>query len=139
MILDRKSNDRYWRIEVKDPDDSLVNGKIPVLELGWLPEKLIFLARGEPPFLLAVGNEKIIPAKFAMNQLIQTMSDNKIRPKAAVINNFNVLRAQNVQNEIKILNVPLARLMLWGVLVLGVLLIGWMALRLFKQINKTNT
>lgn len=138
MILTQKTNDRYWRIEVKDPGSSLANGKVPILELGWLPEKLTFLARGKPPYLLAVGNEEITPAKFAMHQLMQTMGDKKIKPEAAAIKEFEVLSAQNVQDEIKILTVPLARLILWSVLVLGVLLLGWMALRLFKQMNETN-
>jgi hypothetical protein len=33
------------------------------------------------------------------------------------------------------MNVPLKRWVLWGVLALGVGLLGWMAVRLFKQIN----
>lgn len=45
---------RYWQLRV-DPRAGGLGRGMPVLEIGWVPQTLVFLARGAAPFTLAYG------------------------------------------------------------------------------------
>lgn len=45
---------RYWQLRV-DPRAGGLGHGLPVLEVGWVPQTLVFLARGQAPFTLAIG------------------------------------------------------------------------------------
>lgn len=49
--------DEQWLIRVRQPGSGL-GSRLPCLEIGWRPHRLVFSARGEPPFQLAYGSAR---------------------------------------------------------------------------------
>ncbi len=49
--------DEQWLIRVRQAGGGLGNN-LPQLEIGWQPHRLVFAARGEPPFRLAYGSAR---------------------------------------------------------------------------------
>ena len=47
--------DRLWRVHIGRGDAASGPLSTPVLEFGWVPQQLLFRARGEAPFTLAYG------------------------------------------------------------------------------------
>lgn len=63
------NTDRYWRLRILNHNQSLQGN--PVLRLGWIPEKLYFIARGEAPFTLAYGSARVEPSDTPLAQLLK--------------------------------------------------------------------
>jgi len=49
---------RYWVLEA-DRSGGGFGATEPVLSVGWQPRLVVFVARGEPPYTLAVGSERV--------------------------------------------------------------------------------
>ncbi|MEO1172728.1 MAG: DUF3999 family protein, partial [Myxococcota bacterium] len=63
------TRDRYWRLEVSSKGGGL--GRIwPQLEVRWVPEQLVFVRRGSPPFTLAFGSARVEPEDFSAAKLL---------------------------------------------------------------------
>lgn len=58
---------RFWMIRV-DARGGGIGAGMPALELGWVPDRLVFVARGGPPFALAFGNHHATSTAFAVDQ-----------------------------------------------------------------------
>lgn len=123
---------RYWMLRV-DPKGGGVGSGVPGLHFGWLAHKLVFAARGGGPYQLAYGSRTVKPAVFAIESLIpgyKTDAELAVTPAALgepiTLAGSASLRAPR----------DYRRISLWGILVLGVGLLGWMALRLSRQIAK---
>ncbi|CAN0624849.1 conserved exported protein of unknown function [Burkholderia multivorans] len=61
--------DRAWRIVV-DTRNGGLGGGMPSAAVGWRPASLTFLARGAPPFTLAVGNARLVSAAVRRDELL---------------------------------------------------------------------
>ncbi|KDB06076.1 Protein of unknown function DUF3999 [Burkholderia sp. lig30] len=61
--------DRAWRIVV-DTRNGGLGGGMPSVVVGWRPASLTFLARGAPPFTLAVGNARLVSAAVRRDELL---------------------------------------------------------------------
>jgi hypothetical protein len=131
--------DRFWMVRFAESSGG--HGKaIPELSLGWTPEQLVFVARGEGPFTLAYGSTKAEPDKFRFNDLFAQLTRQQ---KEKV----SMLRVETGPQEIlggESMRRPAAHYrwkqwILWSVLVLGVALLAWMAFRLYKQMASQNT
>ncbi|MDO9265294.1 MAG: DUF3999 domain-containing protein [Desulfosalsimonadaceae bacterium] len=130
--------DRYWRVEM-DGAASVDPGNIPVLELGWLPHELLFVARGKGPFMLAYGSARIGVADLNQNQaglLYQVVGVNEdaLLKEAALLPKIILGGPDLLTPEPPPL--PWRKWLLWGVLVMGVGIIARMALSLGKGLNK---
>ena len=60
---------RYWRLHV-DPRAGGIGDGTLILHLGWVPDELVFVARGAPPFTLAIGNRHATSATLPMPSLL---------------------------------------------------------------------
>ncbi|GBC62528.1 DUF3999 domain-containing protein [Desulfonema ishimotonii] len=129
------TSDRYWRLET-GPDDGGMGEKPPVLELGWLPHELLFLARGKGPFMLAYGSARIGPSAQPVHALLQALDDSKNEAlvKAARLGETLRLAGEAVLKPLPP-PLPWKEWVLWAVLMTGAGLLGWMAWRLFRQMN----
>ena len=141
--------ERWWMIRVDQRGGGLGSGT-PVLNAGWVPHQLVFAARGAPPFTLAYGNagnrgaqtgslpiESLIPgyrddagasvraAKTGAQPTVNVQTTSAQAQKE--LGGETRLRAQ----------IDWKRWSLWGVLGLGVLVLGAMAWRLVKQLGTT--
>ncbi|MFH1674912.1 MAG: DUF3999 domain-containing protein [Pseudomonadota bacterium] len=124
------TTDRYWRLEI-NPN----SGGMPVLELGWVPHDLLFLARGEAPFKLAYGSVRIEPHQRP-DSLLRTINKQQ---EGDFIKEAHVGVRIELGGEAMLVPprppLPWKQWLLWIVLVTGVLLAGWMAWRLYRQMN----
>ncbi len=133
-----QSSDRYWRVEMEggpysDP------GNIPMVELGWQPHELLFVARGNGPFMLAYGSARLGQEELnnsAPGLLAQVMGkDGEALLKEAALLPKTVLSGPDLLVP-KPPPLPWRKWLLWGILVVGVGIIARMALSLGKGLNK---
>jgi len=126
--------DRYWRLEFGS--ESGIGSGIPVLQLGWIPHELVFVARGEGPFTLAYGSAVVGTSKQPLDAMLGVFGKEKekIFLKKARIEKEIVLGGEDclIPPEPPL---PWKQWILWAVLVVGVAVLGVMTWRLFKQMN----
>ena len=133
-----KTSDRYWRVEIEGdtPDDS---GSIPIVELGWLPHELLFVARGEGTFMLAYGSAILGEEELNNNTtglLAQVMGENEdgLIKEATLLPKMLLGGSDQLTPEPP--PFPWRQWLLWGVLAMGVGIIAKMAMSLGKGMKK---
>jgi hypothetical protein len=126
------TTDRFWSLTLDNSEAALRSP--PQIEFGWQPARLVFLAQGEGPFLLAYGSSEIEPARFPLKKLLQkTATDAGLEGARAepgpqfLLGGPSKLRSKS--------SLPWKTWLLWTVLVAGVLLIGGMSFRLYQQLH----
>lgn len=138
------TTNRYWLLRVDQRGGGLGSGA-PKLEGGWVPHMLVFAARGEPPYQLAYGNRDAKPSGYSIETLIPGYRDTSgPRPRAAKtgaqqsinVSGARALEQRELGGEARLKDtIDWKRWSLWGALVLGVLILGAMAWRLFRQLD----
>lgn len=132
IFLNSAITDRYWRLE---SDDNIGMGAgIPQLEISWIPHDLLFLARGEAPFQLAYGSSKIKASDTHIDKLFDSVKQYDLVQKASPGIEFE-LSGKDMLKPAP-LPVPWKKFVLWTVLLIGVGVLGWMSLRLYRQMSK---
>lgn len=128
--------DRYWLMRIDQTGGGIGVGT-PKLEFGWIPEKLVFVARGAGPFLLACGSLRTRVMDNRGNELLtefKNLRKENIVAKAATIGPRTILGGKTALRPGMIPR-DWKTSVLWGVLVLGVALLSWMAVRLYRQLK----
>lgn len=122
---------QYWRIEFDG--DGLAD---PVLRIGWLPDELVFLTQGTAPYVLAYGRAGLDAKEWPLHQLLQRLNGG---PEGAELTEVPFARALPPEmlggpDRLKPPPEPVdwQTIVLWSVLVLGVLLVGFFAFRLLR-------
>ena len=105
----------------------------PALRFAVRATQLVFLARGEPPFTLALGNASVKAASLPLTTLIPDYSAER----------FKTLGQAKVAGEVVVKTAAVAaapkatadwkKLGLWAVLLLGVAALGGMAYSLLRK------
>jgi hypothetical protein len=129
------TSDRYWRLKIaKDPQLY----RATVLELGYRPARLRFLAQGPGPFTLAYGSRRaeVSPASACDALLADFAADERSRlvgegeqQVARVLGGDTALRPVPRQTPVRLV-------VLWSVLIVGVGLLVAMALALLKRVRR---
>ncbi|MDM8554313.1 DUF3999 domain-containing protein [Desulfococcaceae bacterium HSG7] len=132
------TTDRYWRLEILSDTGGMGNST-PLMELSWTPDDLIFLARGESPFILAFGSARIRPRSSTAHLLIEPLQNQN---KSA-----EFIRPAQIKKRIELGGasrltplpppVPWKQWLLWGILIAGVGFLGFMAWNLYQQMNRS--
>ncbi len=126
------TTDRFWRLETEASGSS----KAPSLELGWLPGQLVFMAQGEGPYSLAYGRTGLLPARSQVDQLIRAVEP----VSGGTLIEAAKAGAQTVlAGEAALLpktELPWRVWLLWAGLIAGVLAVGAMAWKLFREMEK---
>jgi hypothetical protein len=129
-----RSSDRYWRMEMEGSPSSNP-GNIPMVELGWQPHELLFVARGNGPFMLAYGSARLGQEELNNSTpglLAQVMGkDGEALLKKAQLLPKTVLGGPDLLVP-QAPPLPWRKWLLWGILVIGVGIIARMALSLGK-------
>lgn len=125
------TTDRHWRLQLAK------GAPAPMLELGYRPARLRFLAQGSGPYTIAFGSRRadVSPAT-ACDALLADVSA-KERAKLIGEGHTGELRVLSGDAAFKPLprKTPLRLIVLWSVLIVGVGLLIAMALSLLKRVR----
>jgi hypothetical protein len=126
---------RYWRLTILNGEGKF--SAEPTMHLGWIPEKLLFVATGESPFTLAYGSARVGPVAAPLAQLL---SESSIKQQGLLIKPAKLGSTIDFgdQSRLEPPRPPLdwKRYLLWAVLILGVAVLAFMAMRLYKQMEE---
>jgi len=124
-------SERFWLLRVDQRGGGL-GTSTPTLYAGWVPQKIVFAARGNAPFQIAYGSARAGPAAYSVETLVPGWNNNA-RPKLP--------QAQTLPEHLLGGPVTFQRPQnrkvwaLWSALLLGVAVLGWMAWRLVQQMQ----
>lgn len=124
-------NDRQWRLVV-DAGGGGLGAPLPAIEVDWLPHRLRFAARGEPPYTLAFGSARVAqsPAMPLPQEFDEApLTGGSVTPGGV----FELAGGQALDPSLPF---DWKQGLLWGVLILASLLLGWMAWGLVRQANR---
>lgn len=130
------TTDCLWLVRVEEKGGGLGNG-MPRMEMGWLPHRLVFAARGPAPFLLAWGSAREDLCSLRDNTFpaeVQARQKELIRPAPANAGPVEELGGKAALRP-RIPATTWKKVTLWGILSLGVLLLAGMAIRLWREMN----
>ncbi|WP_448873439.1 DUF3999 domain-containing protein [Desulfobulbus propionicus] len=132
------TTDRWWRLIIAPGDSGPIpKDQLPRLSLGWRPDELVFLGRGAGPYTLAFGSARaqenpsgqsalVFAALRQINGKSQVMhiKPGPVRP----LGGEQALRPEPAP-------IPWRRLLLWGTLIGGVVLLAIMARSLLREMH----
>jgi hypothetical protein len=126
---------RHWRVRLTKDGDAF--SQVPILELGYRPAQLRFLAQGSGPFTLAFGSRRADPAPVrACASLLGNLREEELEANVGegYVGSERTLGGEDAFRPLP-KKTPLRQIALWGVLVLGVGLLVAMALSLLRRIK----
>jgi hypothetical protein len=131
------TGEKRWVLRV-DARGGGLGGGMPALNAGWLPHRLIFVARGEEPFQLVFGNADAASSAMAVPSLVPGHSTDK--PVAALSAGLGEVVTREIPAQTPVVaardyveQMDRKKLWLWGSLLLAVLVIVGMAWRLTRE------
>ncbi|MGO3126512.1 MAG: DUF3999 family protein [Luteimonas sp.] len=127
--LDVTLRERQWQLVPDAPSA----GAAPVLRLGYRPERLVFVAEGAAPFSLRAGSGRSKRVDAAVAPLLADLrarNGGRWAPSVATLGARTELAGAAALDDTPPRD--WGTWLLWGVLVLGVLLVGGFALSLLK-------
>lgn len=129
--------DRYWLVRVEQDGGGIGTGR-PQVEVGWIPRRLVFVARGPAPFLLAYGSGRdgLSPLEDdALQTGLRKDQRERLVPAPASVGPRQELGGQDALRT-RIPPTTWKKLFLWGILTLGVVLLAGMAWRLRREMGR---
>ena len=131
------TNDRYWHI-VEVGGGNALDRYTPVLELGWTPHILTFVAQGEPPYVIAYGSAAVGPLEQTMDPIMFGIhqTEQQVQIKTATTSPGYTLGGID-KLEPPPEPLPWRKWLLWFVLITGVVLLAWMVWRLSRQLGES--
>lgn len=129
---------RYWMVRADPRGGGFGNGA-PKLVAGFIPQQVLFVARGAGPYVLAYGAAKVASASLPVATLVPGYRDDKpLEAAHATLGEPHAqTRAPSPWPEwLELDQGDWKKLALWAVLIVGVALLGWMAWRLSAQMNR---
>ena len=131
-IATYRNTHRYWRLTVDDEAAGALVGT-PSLRFGWIPARLLFVTQGDPPYTLAFGNARAESAGFNARELFQPMAADFASIKELPLATIGELEELGGKKRLKRpSDIDWQQFTLWGSMVLGVLVLGLLAVRLLR-------
>lgn len=128
------TTERYWQVRIARAGGGIGQGELR-LELRYHPHTLLFLARGDGPYLLAYGSPTATSAAFEPSELAQIPADMTFADLPRATTELPVtLAGASLLEETRLF--PWSQVLLWSVLVLGVGLLGWLAFGLLGKLDR---
>jgi hypothetical protein len=114
------------KLEVDDRGGGLGNDA-PQLSFAVRATQLVFLGRGAPPYSLAVGNATIKGANLPLSTLVPGVTSEKLAALGSAQLSVTPVSVPAPATPVAV-GPDWKRMGLWGILVLGVIFLGWMAI-----------
>lgn len=124
---------RYWLLRVDPKSGGLGRGQ-PRMRAGWVPQEIVFAARGTGPFLIAYGNVAAASSALAVTTLVPGYASGAEPLGAIAVAHVGVAAPLGHIEQAKPPR-EYRRAALWVVLILGVVVLAWMAWQLSRQLN----
>jgi hypothetical protein len=130
---------RYWRIQI-DPRAGEFQSKIPTLKLGLIPARVVFTARGNPPFTVLIGNAQAEPAALTLDSLVPgTQAGQALASEESELMIAQAVRRTGLSaKEIDRSGEQRKQWIMWASLIAGVGALGFLAMKLLKETPKQN-
>ncbi len=126
---------RYWLLRVDPAAGGIGSGSL-IVRAGWTPREIVFTTRGTGPFRLAYGNSKAQAGSLRIETLVPGWRTDQ-EPQMSVASTGPV---QKLAGEAAARpRADLKKWGLWSALLAGVAVLGWMAWRLSKQMQRPGT
>lgn len=124
------TTDRHWTLETARRD-GWSRERPPRLKIGWHPHELLFLAQGAAPYTLVYGSVRTQAAEAPVDAILSSLtdSDRTNRVRLATLGPSRSLGGDAALHP----PIPLRQLALWGVLVIAVAALAFVAVRLFRD------
>ena len=129
-----------WVLRVDSRGGGLGSG-VPVLHAGYVPHRLVFVARGAAPFRVQFGSKEALPSALAVQTLVPGYAADKELPALAaklgdvrtqeIVKPTGIEAARNYAEK-----VDEKKVWLWVSLLAAVLVIVGMAFKLTRQLPK---
>ena len=129
--------ERYWLARIDNRTGGL-GGSMPALEISWNPGQIAFVTRGKGPFALAFGNDRAQRASLELPALIPgyRSGDEGSLPLASISTGTAEIPVPvKTSTGFDLDRSEAKRLALWLLLIGGVALLAWMAMRLGRDLN----
>ncbi len=127
---------RYWMLRIDQVGGGIGRG-IPEIRFGWIPDRIVFAARGTGPFLMAYGSAKAKARHHGSDNLFRGLSNE--RPEGIVIDAALPGVVVTLGGELALkkpfLPTDMKTASLWAVLLLGVAFLGWMSVRIHRRMK----
>jgi hypothetical protein len=124
--------DRYWKMVLQQPLD-LLPVQYPQIRVAWQRQRLVFLAQGEEPFLLAYGSALAPAHDFRLPSYDLPKDFTEVSPAQTYPSRHITLGGADKRFFVK--QTDWKQYMLWAVLILGVAFMIWMASGLMKEMG----
>jgi hypothetical protein len=141
------TTDRHLLIRVDQRGGGLGQGVLAA-SIGWVPHRLVFVARGNGPFQLAFGHAHAAPSGYQVETLIPGFNTEQERETAKTNAGTPVARVSSVGpatvagpvraiagEAAKQPSTPIKLWALWASIIGGVAVLAWMAWRLSRQMS----
>ena len=126
---------QHWLLRVDQKGGGIGAGQ-PGIQAGWLPQELVFIARGAPPFQLAYGNAQAQPGAYAIQTIVPGWrTDEALKAAPASTGAQSEVAGRAALRE----RADYKAWMLWGALAAGVAVLAWMAWQLARQLKDGGT
>lgn len=136
MFTPAPTHHRLFKLIVKEGLESL--GKdAPTLVVGWTPQRLTFMVRGNPPYLLAYGNVKLANSPPGSTNLLKTLptgSSNQAT-QGASLGVEQILGGETRRQPTPPQSNTWKKVLLWLSLLAGVAILMVMAVRLVRSMQ----
>lgn len=126
-----RTYDPLWRVDL---DRGARSSSLPRLQLGWMPEEVVFVARGAGPYTLVVGSSSATPVWLAPRQVVPGFGTDK----AAAVSSAYVVSGADPVKPVSRTAAPWqveSNWILWSALLLGVAVLGMMARGLWRDMR----
>jgi hypothetical protein len=132
------SPDNRYMISLEDQESGFGEGN-PVIELGYLPHTLLFMAQGSGPYTLAYGNGSILSINNTDNRLETLLSGMSEDMEKNMIGNAVMVAGKDLGGSKRLKKAKetpsMKKAVLWIILVSAVILCGYMAVSLYRQME----
>jgi uncharacterized protein DUF3999 len=130
--IDRAS-DRYWNVETTK-EGGWKSNRAPHLKVGWHPHELLFVAQGAAPYTLAYGSARVGPSNAPVAELLATLNQGgrETQVRTATLGEPRTLGGADALKPAPT-PLPWKQIVLWGVLIVAVATLAYVASRLFRE------